>query len=248
MAVLRSSAATVFGQLLVDVGQLGRLPALLGVETGVGERHAGLLGQDTEQELLGRRRFGVGADGEEAEVPAEAAQWEGPPPLAVADRDGPAGGADDGELHLDVGTYLRLSGTVRCHVPAVVGKMGANEPAASERRDGRSGQAQDLLLVLAVGHPHGQGEQCLQVRQLLAQRQIDLGRPGRDGEVHPLARNSSGERGWGLSTSSPPSSSAGRSAHAPHGWPPESAPMPLIPRSRGFDTKLPPVYRDAVTA
>ena len=65
-----------------------------------------------------------------------------------------------------------VSGTVRCHVPAVVGKVGANEPAASERRDRRSGQAQDLLLVLAVGHPHGQSEQCLQVRQLLAQRQI----------------------------------------------------------------------------
>jgi len=47
------------------------------------------LGQDAEQELLGRRRFDVGADGEEAEVLADAAQWEGPPPRGVADRDGP---------------------------------------------------------------------------------------------------------------------------------------------------------------
>ena len=80
MAVLRLMARDRVGQPAVDVEQLGRLPPLLRVEAGVGEGDAGLLGQHVEHELLGRRRLVGSGDGEEAEVAAEAAQREGPPP------------------------------------------------------------------------------------------------------------------------------------------------------------------------
>jgi hypothetical protein len=168
------------GQPVVRGEQFCRLSTLASVEASVGQGDSGLLGENAQEELLAYRRLGIGADGKEPEVRAEATQAERPPPLVATDGDGPACRAHDGELRFDVRQEVALGRVPGRQLPSVIEEKGAEKTTARERRHGGARQAEDLTLVFSVGHPHGQGEQGLQTRELLPQ----------GSDVFPAARRS----------------------------------------------------------
>ena len=167
IAVLRSSAATASAR--VALAARARCPgALASMQAGIGQRDARLLRQHPQHELLGRRRLRAGAHDEIAEMAVQAPQRVRPTPRFVQDADPAPGGAEHGELGLEVGSESRID-VGPPFSPTALAEVGAHQLATRQRGDSRRGQMEDHVLVVAVGHPHREAEQHLQARELLPQ-------------------------------------------------------------------------------
>ena len=137
------------------------------VQSGRGERTAGLLREHPQQEELVLRRSGIRVDDEIPGLATDGAQGVGTGPHRAGGGD-PAVGAVEfleaaGELWPV--EYVAVRGP---HVASADQEAG-DGAAGSQRGDRGDSERDDLRLVASVGHHHRQHEQVAQVRKLLTE-------------------------------------------------------------------------------
>ncbi len=153
----------------VDGGQLGGGRPASGDRLGVGERGAGLLGEELQEKLLLGARFPAGEDDQEPATLLNAPQQEGEGP----DRRG------DGQVAATRAEGRQLAFQRRAQPPVVLQSPGPQHPAAGvpgvdpgrlavgdEGRDRRGGEMEDLF-VGAFAHEHRQRQDAVETGGVL---------------------------------------------------------------------------------